>query len=72
MTLDQNWFSEPHEPAGSAISFRITKKLAERKTPFQFIECPRVVVVMNSAAGSTAPTLCAAARRPAPARPAAP
>ena len=36
--LDQNWFSEPHEPAGSAISFRITKKLAERKTPFQFIE----------------------------------
>ena len=38
MTLDQNWFSEPHEPAGSAISFRITKKLAERRTPFQFIE----------------------------------
>ena len=29
MTLDKNWFSEPHEPAGSAISFRITKKLAE-------------------------------------------
>src|SRR5687768_4272032 len=38
MTLDKNWFSEPHEPAGSAISFRITKKLAERQTPFQFIE----------------------------------
>ncbi len=38
MTLDQSWFSEPHDPSGSAISFRITKKLAERKTPFQFIE----------------------------------
>ena len=38
MSLDQSWFSEPHEPSGSAISFRVTKKLAEARTPFQFIE----------------------------------
>jgi len=38
MALDQNWFTEAHEASGSAISFRITKKLAETKTPFQFIE----------------------------------
>ncbi|HET9482993.1 MAG TPA: polyamine aminopropyltransferase [Xanthomonadales bacterium] len=38
MTLDQHWFSEPHDASGSAISFRITGKLAERRTPFQFIE----------------------------------
>ena len=28
MSLDSNWFSEPHELAGSAISFRIKRKLA--------------------------------------------
>src|SRR6187402_2181553 len=38
MTLDQTWFSEAHEPSGSAISFRITGKLEEVQTPFQFIE----------------------------------
>ena len=38
MSLDQSWFSEPHEPSGSAISFRVTRKLAEARTPFQFIE----------------------------------
>ena len=38
MTLDQSWFSEPFAASGSAISFRITRKLGEAKTPFQFIE----------------------------------
>ncbi|HVF34283.1 MAG TPA: polyamine aminopropyltransferase, partial [Candidatus Saccharimonadia bacterium] len=38
MALDQSWFTEAHEASGSAISFRITGKLAETKTPFQFIE----------------------------------
>jgi spermidine synthase len=38
MTLDQNWFSEAHESSGSAISFRITRKLHAEKTPFQAIE----------------------------------
>ena len=38
MTLDPNWFSEAHEASGSAISFRITGKLEEVQTPFQFIE----------------------------------
>src|SRR3982750_4188984 len=38
MTLDQTWFSEAHESSGSAISFRITRKLASEKTPFQSIE----------------------------------
>ncbi|HQW80789.1 MAG: polyamine aminopropyltransferase [Rhodanobacteraceae bacterium] len=38
MSLDSTWFSEPHELAGSAISFRIKRKLAEEQTPFQKIE----------------------------------
>jgi spermidine synthase len=38
MTLDSNWFSEPFAFSGSAISFRITGKLWEEKTPFQHIE----------------------------------
>ena len=38
MSLDSTWFSEPHEKSGSAISFRITRKLAEEQTPFQKIE----------------------------------
>jgi hypothetical protein len=38
MSLDSNWFSEPHELAGSAISFRIKRKLDEEQTPFQKIE----------------------------------
>jgi spermidine synthase len=38
MTLDQNWFSEAHQSSGSAISWRITGKLDEVKTPFQHIE----------------------------------
>ena len=38
MSLDQNWFSEPHPASGSAISFRIKEKLHAEKTPFQTIE----------------------------------
>jgi spermidine synthase len=38
MTLDQNWFSEPHTQSGSAISYRIKQKLHAEKTPFQTIE----------------------------------
>jgi spermidine synthase len=38
MTLDQNWFSEAHQPSGSAISFRLKEKLHAEKTPFQTIE----------------------------------
>jgi spermidine synthase len=38
MTLDQHWFSEPHEHSGSAISFRVKRKLHAEKTPFQTIE----------------------------------
>lgn len=38
MTLDQNWFSEPHPQSGSAISYRIKQKLHAEKTPFQTIE----------------------------------
>ena len=38
MTLDQNWFSEPHPGSGSAISFRIKGKLHAEQTPFQQIE----------------------------------
>lgn len=38
MSLDSTWFSEPHELAGSAISFRIKRKLTEEQTPFQKIE----------------------------------
>jgi len=37
MSLDAQWFSEPHELSGSAISFRITGKLHEEQTPFQKI-----------------------------------
>ncbi|MFN4262566.1 MAG: polyamine aminopropyltransferase [Thioalkalivibrionaceae bacterium] len=36
MTLDQNWFSEPHQD--SAFSLRINAKLHEEQTPFQKIE----------------------------------
>jgi spermidine synthase len=38
MSLDQTWFSEPHEPSGSAISFRVKGRLHAEKTPFQTIE----------------------------------
>ena len=38
MSLDSTWFSEPHDLSGSAISFRIKRKLAEEQTPFQKIE----------------------------------
>ena len=38
MSLDSTWFSEPHDNSGSAISFRITRQLAEEQTPFQKIE----------------------------------
>ena len=38
MSLDENWFSEPHPASGSAISFRIKEKLHAEKTPFQTIE----------------------------------
>ena len=36
--LDSNWFSEPHAPAGSAISFRIKQKLHSEKSEFQQID----------------------------------
>lgn len=36
MTLDAQWFSEPHQD--TAFSLRITDKLHEEKTPFQTIE----------------------------------
>ncbi len=36
MTLDENWFSEPHQD--TAFSLRITAKLHEEQTPFQKIE----------------------------------
>ena len=35
---DANWHYEPFEPTGSAIGFRITKKLDEVQSPFQKIE----------------------------------
>ena len=38
MALDQNWFSEPFEQSGSAISFRIKRRLHSEQTPFQSIE----------------------------------
>ena len=38
MTLDKHWFSEPHEHAGSAISFRVKRQLASEQTPYQKIE----------------------------------
>jgi spermidine synthase len=38
MTLDQQWFSEPHPQSGSAISYRVVRKLDEVRTPFQHIE----------------------------------
>ena len=38
MTLDKQWFSEAHAASGSAISFRIKRKLDEVRTPFQHIE----------------------------------
>ncbi len=36
--LDEHWFSEAHAAAGSAISFRIKRKLHEEQTEFQHIE----------------------------------
>ena len=38
MSLEGNWFTEEHEEAGSAFSFRIRQKLHEEKTPYQTIE----------------------------------
>ncbi|ALP54435.1 spermidine synthase [Candidatus Tenderia electrophaga] len=38
MTLDESWFSEIHAGAGSAFSLKITEKLHEEQTPFQYIE----------------------------------
>lgn len=38
MTLDKQWFSEPHEPSGSAISFKVKRQLAAEQTPYQKIE----------------------------------
>jgi spermidine synthase len=38
MTLDKTWFSEAHEASGSAISYRVKRKLDEVRTPFQHIE----------------------------------
>ncbi len=38
MALDDNWFSEIHEGAGSAFSLRIRAKLHEEQSPFQKIE----------------------------------
>ena len=35
---DTNWHYEPFEPTGSAIGFRITRKLDEVQSPFQKIE----------------------------------
>jgi spermidine synthase len=36
--LDNTWFSEPHAPAGSAISFRIKKQLHTEQSAFQKID----------------------------------
>lgn len=40
MSLDNNWFTEIYQPDGIAFSLQLAdaKKLAEKKTPFQFIE----------------------------------
>ncbi len=39
MPLDnQNWFSEISEEAGSAFSFKISRKIEERQSPYQKIE----------------------------------
>ena len=37
-TLDNNWFTEIHDDAGSAFSLRVRKKLADEQTPYQRIE----------------------------------
>lgn len=38
MALDQNWFTEVCEEAGSAFSLRIKRKLHDEQTPYQRIE----------------------------------
>jgi spermidine synthase len=38
MSLQGNWFTEEHQEAGSAFSFRIRQKLHEEQTPYQKIE----------------------------------
>jgi spermidine synthase len=38
MSDKPSWYTEAHEPSGSAIGFRITRKLDEVQTPFQKIE----------------------------------
>jgi len=38
MPLEGNWFTEEHQDAGSAFSFRIRQKLCEEQTPYQRIE----------------------------------
>jgi spermidine synthase len=38
MSEATHWFTEAHEPSGSAIGFRVTRKLEEVRTPFQQIE----------------------------------
>lgn len=36
--IDDNWFTEICEEAGSALSFKLSSKVHEEKTPFQLIE----------------------------------
>ncbi|PWG64981.1 polyamine aminopropyltransferase [Sediminicurvatus halobius] len=38
MTLDTDWFSEPLASEGVAFSLRVTSKLHEERTPWQYIE----------------------------------
>ena len=38
MALDNSWFTEPFEDAGTAFSLKITGKLHEEQSPFQKIE----------------------------------
>ncbi len=38
MSLDNSWFTEAYTQAGSAFSLKIKAKVAEVKTPYQFIE----------------------------------
>jgi spermidine synthase len=38
MALDNDWFTEIHEPAGTAFSLRIKEKLFDEQSPFQHVE----------------------------------
>ena len=38
MTLDDNWFTEPCDEAGSAFSLRIRRRLHQEQSPYQKIE----------------------------------